>query len=169
MDHGLREGEIAKNLKTLVGVGGKNDIVTYRELAYTNVHKAVVVDDVETEVISKDLTSTYSPIEMLMYSIGDDGRMKNGEKYRIFYKAVTNPYGAREIVGVVTTLETSDNSINNFKVNDEVMESLKVFQVQEGETVKDKMNELFERSKAILEPERINLSSLPQKCSFILL
>jgi hypothetical protein len=151
MDHGLQEGAIAKNLKSLVGLT-KEDIVSYKELSWINVHKSIVVDDAETEMLDK-LDSTYSPIEMLMYSTGDNGRMKNGEKYRIFYKAVTNPYGAREIVGVVVNIETSDNSINNFKVDDEVMESLKVFQVQEGETVKEKMDELFERSKAILGPE----------------
>lgn len=151
MDNGLKEAEIAKNMKMLVGLPAKEP-VTIRKLSQIAIHKAVVVDDVENDII-EDLDGAYSPIEMLMYSKGDDGRMKNGEKYRIFYKTVTNPYGAQELVGVVSHIETSDTSINKYKVTDEVLESLKVFQVQEGETVKQKMTELFERSKAILGPE----------------
>lgn len=151
MDSNLKEADIYKNLKRFVGLPPKEP-VTIRELSWKNVHKAVVVDDVESEVIT-NLDSTYSPIETLVYSVGDENLMKNGDKYRIFYKSVTHPYRSREICGVVTKVEASDNSVNQFRVNDEVLDRLSVFQVQEGETVKQKMEELFNRSKAILGPE----------------
>jgi hypothetical protein len=88
-----------------------------------------------------------------MYALGDDNRLKNGEKYRVFYKAVTHPLKAAEVVGVITKVETSDTSINTFRVTPEVLESVKCFQVSPGVSVKEKMKELFQRSKAFLGPE----------------
>jgi hypothetical protein len=56
------------------------------------------------------------------------------------------------MIGVITKLEESDNSINSFHTNDKVLDSLKVFQVQKGQTVSSKMDELYERSKGIIGP-----------------
>jgi hypothetical protein len=113
-----------------------------------------VVDDTESQILDEStLTESYSPLEMTVYSLGDGNRLSNGEKYRIFYKSATHPLRASIIVGVVTKVETSDNSINKFRVTPDVLDSLKPFQVQQGQTVSDKMKELFERSKAFLGPE----------------
>lgn len=154
VDSGLKESDIHKNLKQLAGINPGEKFVAIRERSWLNVHKAVVTDDFESEVLDENtLTGAYAPLEMTMYSLGDDNRMRNGEKYRIFYKAVNHPLKAREIYGVITKVEQSDSSVNVFKVNDKVLESLECFRVKEGETVSEKLEELFQRSKAILGPE----------------
>jgi hypothetical protein len=153
-DNSLKEAQIEAALKVLAGINPKEEGVAVRKLSWVNVHKATVTDDFESEILDEStLTEAYSPMEMMMYSVGDQNRMKNGEKYRLFYKAVAHPLQAMKIVGVVTKIETSDTSVNKFKVTDNVRESLKCFQVQEGETVKQKMEELFQRSKAIIGAE----------------
>jgi hypothetical protein len=57
------------------------------------------------------------------------------------------------MTGIVVRMEESDNSINRFSVNDRVLDSLKCFQVKEGQTVNDKMLDLYERSKGIVGVE----------------
>lgn len=153
MDSGLKEAEIYRNLKILAHLDPKESC-RIQELSWVSVHKSIVVDDMESEILDEHtMSETYSPLEMTMYSLGDENKMKNGEKYRIFYKAVNHPLKAREIVGVTTRIETSDTSINTFKASEEVLKTLECFQVQEGETVESKMNEIFERSKSFLGPE----------------
>ena len=152
MDSNLKEAEIYNNLKMLVGLS-KKEPCKIKELSWTNVHKAVVVDDMESEILDEDkMDEHYSPLEMTVYSMGDEGKLSNGNKYRIFYKAVTHPYKAREIVGVITKVEASDTSVNAFRVTPEVLESVKCFQAERGK-VDEKMTELYERSKAFLGPE----------------
>jgi hypothetical protein len=154
MDSGLKETDIDRNLKIMCGIPGGEKGVAVRKRSWTQVQKVIVTDDVESQMLDDQaLETAYSPLEMTMYALGDDKRLKNGEKYRIFYKAVTHPLKAAEVVGIITNVEASDTSVNSFRVNEEVLESVKCFQVQEGETVKEKMEELYQRSKAFLGPE----------------
>jgi DNA primase len=144
MDSNLKEEQVRANMKVLSRIPPKESHIRQIVKSKTNIFKAVVMDDLETEVVEDDEKGR-SMTELLVYSIGE--KVRSGEKYRIFYKPVPHPLKGQQIVGVITAMEESDNSISRFEVNDRVIESLKCFQVKEGETVKQKMNELYERTK----------------------
>ena len=152
-DSNLKEQDIEKNLRRITRLSKEANVVR-RDLSSVDVYKAIVMDDVEHEITDPDhFDKDYVPFELTLYSINQ--RLISGEKYRIFYKTVKHPYQASEVVGIVVKdgVETSDSFLNKFKVTEDIIESLKPFQVQEGETVSDKMEELFQRSKAFLGPE----------------
>lgn len=143
MDSGLTEPQLVANLKSLAGIPVKEPNVQIRVRAKTNVFKGVVSDDLEGEIIKDD--SQQSMRELLVYSLGE--KLSSGAKYRMVYKPCPHPYAGQKIVAVATALEESDNSINRFEVTKDVIESLDCFKVKQGETVKDKMNEIYERIK----------------------
>lgn len=149
MDSNLKHDQIRQHLKQLSRMPPNEKFITVRTLSKMNVFKAVVTDDNESEIVHSDEES-HSIREMLVYSIGEP--LKPGMKYRIFFKPTAHPLKGQQIVGIVTKLEESDTSIHKFQVNEKVIDSLKVFQVQEGQSVVEKMDELYERSKGIIGP-----------------
>lgn len=150
MDSGLKKTQADENLKMLARIPPKEKFISITTKSRMNVFKAVVTDDLESEV--SDGTEEGTSIrELLVYSIGEP--IKAGRKYRIYYKPVAHPLKGQQVVGIVTQLEDSDNSINRFTVTPQVLESLKCFQVKPNEKVKDKMTELYERSKGIIGVE----------------
>jgi hypothetical protein len=149
MDSGLKEDQINAKLKSLAGIPPKEAHVRVLPKSRTNVFKAVVMDDLESGNTGSGDKQTMR--ELLVYSIGEP--LEASMKYRIFYKPVAHPLKGQQVVGIVTKLEESDNSVNRFKVNPKVLESLKCFKVKEGQSVSEKMNELYERSKGIIGVE----------------
>jgi hypothetical protein len=139
-DSNLKENEVKRNIKMLLDIPEKEKFISVRIRSYTRIFKAVVADEVEAVVI--DDLDAYRPREMTVYS---GQPMNSGEKYRIFYETHGHPLQAQRIVGIIHRMETSDTSIQRFKVTEEVKESLKVFQ---GD-VNEKMEEIYQRSKAI--------------------
>jgi hypothetical protein len=149
MDSGLKQAQIDASLKALAGIPSKEAHIRMTEKSRVNIFKAVVTDDMESGHSKSG--DNASMMEMLVYSIGE--KLKPSMKYRIFYKPTAHPIKGQQVVGIVTKLEESDNSVNRFSVNPSVIDSLKCFQVQPGQTVSEKMNELYERSKGIIGVE----------------
>ena len=149
MDSGLKEQQVNKNLRRLAGVPDKEPFVSKTVKSRIPIFKAVVTDDVEGFTGRDDDASNVS--EFLVYIVGQ--KLYAGKKYRIVYKPVPHPLKAQQVVGIVTRLEEADSSVSNFKVTESVKESLKVFQVQEGQSVQEKMNELYERAKGFIGVE----------------
>lgn len=148
MDSNLKEQQIKENLKMVAGIFPKEKYVGTQEKSRVNVFKTVVMDDLETGVTDEDRKSMR---ELLVYSIGE--KLQSGQKYRITYKPVAHPLRGQQVVGIVTELKESDNAITQFRITPQVKESLKCFQVDPGQKLTDKMNELFERSKGIIGVE----------------
>lgn len=142
----LTENEDKMNiyLRRLAGVPAKESGVRMQVQSRVNVFQAVVVDDISTS------DKEYKPFELVVYSIGNS--LDAGNKIRIFYKAVPDPLNEQKVVGLVTRMEDSDIALSNFKVTDEVIESLKVFQTT---NVKEKMKENAERLKAVAGVETL--------------
>lgn len=132
------EDKLRNHLKRLAGVPQKESGVVMRVLSRVNVFQAVVVDDISTS------DEKYQPFELHVYSVGES--LASGEKARIFYKAVPHPLQDQRVVGIIIRKEESDIDLKNFKVTDEVKESLRVFQT---DNVKEKMKENAERIKAV--------------------
>lgn len=138
------EDKLKEHLKRLVNIPFKEKGVSMKVLSRVNVFQAIVVDDISTS------DEEYKPFELHMFTIGDS--LASGAKARIFYKAVPHPLQEQRVVGIVTNTEDSDIAISNFKVTDEVIDSLRVFQT---DNVKDKMKENAERLKAIAGVETL--------------
>lgn len=150
-DSGLKEDQIKKNLKKLAKIPVNEKGVAVKYKSYVNVFKAMVTDDITSQSISNMTDSAFKPMELIAYSL--ERSLNPGEKARIFYKPVAHPLQAQQVVSVVTAIEESDIAIKNFKVTEEVLESLKVFQPEQEESVKDKMHDMMERAKALAGPE----------------
>lgn len=149
MDSNLKQNQINASLKTLAGIPAKEQFIRKTIRSRIKIHKAVVTDDMESEIL--DDNEKKSMRELLVYSLNEE--IRAGEKYRIFYKPTAHPLKGQQVVGIVTKLEESDNSINRFTVTSGVLDSLECFKVKEDETVKDKMQELYERAKGIIGVE----------------
>lgn len=149
MDSGLKQAQIDASLKQLAGIPPKEMFIRMTIKSKAKVHKAVVTDDLESEIVSD--TEKKSMRELLVYSVNEP--IDAGQKYRIHYKPVSHPLKGSQIVGVITKLEESDNSINRFHMNAQVLASLDCFKVKEGQTVKEKMQELYERAKGLIGVE----------------
>jgi 5S rRNA maturation endonuclease (ribonuclease M5) len=149
MDSNLKEPQISASIRRLAGVPKDEPFMIAQTKSRVNVFKAVVTDDTESGAMNGDESATM--MELLVYSIGE--KLRPSQKYRIFYKPTAHPLKGQQIVGIVTKLEESDNSVNRFKMNKEVLETLKCFQVQPRKKLTDKMDELYERSKGIIGVE----------------
>lgn len=139
-DSNLKEADVKANLKMLCGIPKNENGVKIEIQSYVNVFKAVVMDEVESEIIEDE--QLYKPAELIVYTTED--RLHSGEKYRIYYKAYAHPLQGQRVVGLVTNYEESDASVNRFQVTPSVIESLKCFQGNPFE----KMDEIHERAKA---------------------
>jgi hypothetical protein len=136
-DSNLKEANVLTNLQKLAGIPPKEPFIRMRKISRTRIFKAVMTDDYEKEIVDTDVKAR----ELTMYSVNKE--INSGEKYRIFYKPVTHPLQSQVVVGIITNVEQSDNSVNSFEVTESVIESLKCFQ---GE-VSEKMTESFHRAK----------------------
>ena len=140
MDNRINEQKQFKELQRLAWA--KDPILKTKYLSSVNIYKAVVTDTVES---SSDKEEVSNPRELIVYIIGK--RLDPGQKYFITYQTMPNPNDQR-IVAVITEAEDSSSSVSNFKVTKDVLESLEPFKLKEGQSVNEKMSELFERGKA---------------------
>lgn len=137
--------------RALVGAE-RTDIVRIQTVSTRPVFKAVVTDDLEKEYLGKDAKvnwESYKPAELTVYTMSSkldlDNVLADGGKYRIFYYPATHPKD-QHVVGLVQKIEPSDNSVNRFRMTEDVKKSLECFQG----SVSHKMKELYERGKAII-------------------
>lgn len=138
------EDKLKMYLKKLAKVPIKEQGISMKIMSYVPVFQAVVSDDISSS------DKEYKPFELTVYSIKQS--LSSGAKVRLFYKSVPHPLQEQRIVGLVTRFEDSDIAISNFKVTDDVIESLKVFQT---DNVAAKMKENAERTKAIAGVETL--------------
>lgn len=143
MDSGLKEIQVDKNIQELCKVPAKEEGVVYRTLSYATVHKSSVVNH---NLYGEDTT----PMELDVYSFEP---MENGKKYRIVYKTVEHPLRQQELVLIATEITALENDLEDFKITTDVKNSLKVFQVQNEETVEQAMDRLFEYDKGYIGAE----------------
>lgn len=147
MDNNTSDEKQLKNLKRFARVPPKEQFIAKRTLSSVNIYKAVVTDTVES---SSDSEEVSNPREFSVYIVGE--RLEPGKKYHITYQVTPNPHD-QKLLGIVHSFDASSNSVTNFKVTKEVIESLDVFKVKEGQSVTNKLNELFKRSKAFIGVE----------------
>lgn len=145
MDSNLTKAKRDKSLLRLAGVPHDEERIKVQILSKTNVWKIVATDIIRTA------SDDNVPAELLIYVVGD--RLMAGKKYEMLFKPVSHPLDGMRVVGIATKAIDIDSNVQNFVINDSVKDRLQVFQVQDVETVTDKMEELIERAKGFVGVE----------------
>jgi hypothetical protein len=109
-------------LKSFIGVPKGCPGLEQKILDYTHVDKIAFSPDVESEGEWTD----YRPAELVGYTIGMD--LQDGERYRIYFKRYPHPTENQQTVMVIDRAETSDSSINAFRMTPEIVKELSIFQ-----------------------------------------
>jgi len=148
IDNNFKEETIKKNYRKILGILDKEKYVRIDELEKITVFKAYLTDLFETSN-----TTNHQPMEYMAYSI--DEKLESGQKYMITYKLVPHPYKGRQLVMIILDAEQANDSVTDFKLTNEVKESLKTIQEIPG-TVEEKINTMTEKVKGILGYDGIN-------------
>ena len=148
IDNNFKEEAIKKNYRKLLGILDKEKYVRIDELEKITVFKSFLTDLFETSN-----TTNHQPMEYTAYSI--DTKLESGQKYMITYKLVPHPYKGRQLIMIILDAEQANDSVTDFKLTDEVKESLKMIQEIPG-TISEKVNTMTEKVKGILGYDGIN-------------
>lgn len=145
MDSNITKAKQTKALRTLARVPSDEKFIEIQVLSSTSVWKVIATDLLHTS------SDDNVPAEILVYTVGE--RLLAGKKYELVYKPVAHPLDGMKVVGISTKADDIDSNVQNFTMNEGMKERLKVFQVQEGETASEKMEELSERAKGFVGVE----------------
>lgn len=148
IDNNFKEDAIKKNYRKLLGILDKEKYVRIDELEKITVFKSFLTDLFETSN-----TTNHQPMEYTAYSI--DTKLESGQKYMITYKLVPHPYKGRQLIMIILDAEQANDSVTDFKLTDEVKESLRTIQEIPG-NVPQKIEIMTEKVKGILGYDGIN-------------
>lgn len=148
MDNNFRDEMIKKNYRKILGIMEKEKYVKIDELEKATIFKCFLTDMFETAD-----TVESQPMEYTAYSINH--KLESGKKYLITYKLVPHPYKGRKLTMIILNAEQANDSVSDFKLTDEVKESLKTIQMIPG-NISEKVEILTEKLKGILGYNGIN-------------
>lgn len=141
IDNKFNETKINENIKTiLLKIPPKERGVSVKIHKKETVYKCTVTDFFETT------DNDMRVIEHDAYCIGT--QLESGKKYKITYSLVPHPYNGGKLTMIVTNAESAEDTVDNFKTTPHKIGLLKQFQVET--TLEDKINELIERCKGVV-------------------
>ncbi|NDG52834.1 MAG: hypothetical protein EBY39_07410 [Flavobacteriia bacterium] len=143
MDSGLKEVQVQKNIRSLIGIPPKEERVSIKNLSYATIYKASVYNHNQAD-------DDAHPAEMDVYSFVP---LENGHKYRITYKVVPHPLRQQELVLIAKSVSSVDSDLEDFRVTEDVKRRLRVFKQKDEETVTQAMDRLFEYDKGYIGAE----------------
>lgn len=139
MDSNLKEEQVRKNLLSLCKIPPIEAGIILKTKSHATVYKSTVVSYGAIKA---------TPIEIDVYS---KQPLENGKKYNLTFKPVQHPLRQQEIVLIAKEVVSVDGEIEDFKLTDEVRETLKIFQL--GKSVDEGMEELFNYDKGYVGGE----------------
>lgn len=139
MDSNLKEDQVRKNILGLCKVPPMEAGIVIKYKSHATVYKSTV--------IGYGVGNT-TPIEIDIYSRTP---LENGKKYLTTFKPVQHPLRQQEIVLIAKEIKSIDSQLENFKITDEIKNTLRVFQI--GNSVEDGMEKLFEYDKGYVGGE----------------
>ena len=138
----LTDKDIYKNILAMNHIDKDRNVkidITER----TPVFRASVSDHVES-------TSTEDKVtEFNVYSLGH--QLESGKRYRITYKLVPHPTQGKTLYLVVFDVESSQDSVTNFKIDEQTKQNLQKFQVQN--TLTETIESHIEKVKGIVNAD----------------
>lgn len=143
IDSNLKESKILMHIKiSLLNFPLKETGISITTRNPKPIYKSVVTDLVVN-------TSNAPLTEFTAYSINK--RLENGKKYTVTYKIVPHPQDGQRLIMVIKDVEESDEFIDNFKITEDVKESLNKFRVSNGFNFEEKFNDTIQRVKGIVD------------------
>ena len=139
MDSNLKEEQVRKNILGLCKIPPSEAGIVIKNKSHATVYKSTVVSYGSVKA---------TPIEIDVYS---KQPLENGKKYNLTFKPVQHPLRQQEIVLIGKDVVNIDGEIENFKMSDEVKDSLRVFQI--GNNVDEGMEKLFDYDKGYVGGE----------------
>lgn len=141
IDNKLSENKIKDNIKTvLLKIPNNESCISIKINAHSTVYKCTVTDYFETT--DDDIKVS----EHEAYCVGL--QLDSGKKYKIKYALVPHPYQGGKLTMIIVGAESAEDTVDQFKITPNKIELLKQFQVVD--TLENKMEELIERCKGIV-------------------
>lgn len=132
VDENFKEAKIQENVKQqLLGFPASEERISVKELSHDTVYKVSVIDLYESG--NEDVR----PMEFNCFVIGQ--RLESGKKYLVTHKMTPHPYRGQQLTMIITGVEESNDSITTFKVNDEIISHLRIFQNKSYLEIAEKM------------------------------
>lgn len=132
VDENFKETQIIGNLKNLMRVPASEDYISLKELSFDTVYKVSVIDLYES---GND--NNIRPMEFNCFVIGQ--RLESGKKYLVTHKMTPHPYHGQQLIMIITGVEESNDSITTFKLTEEVISRLRIFQNKPYTEIAEKM------------------------------
>lgn len=142
IDNNFKEEIIKKNYRTVMHILQREKGVNISVQTRTTVFKCYLTDMYETTD-----TNVTQPMEYTAYCMNH--KLESGQKYMITYKLVPHPYKGQQLVMLITDAEQANDSVNNFKLNDEVKSSLDAIRNLTG-SVSDRITLLTNKAKGLI-------------------
>lgn len=141
IDNKFNETRIKENIKNiLLHINPKEKGIIIKTTKQETVYRCTVTDFFETS------DSNIKVSEHEAYCIGF--QLESGKKYKIKYTLVPHPYNGGKLTMIILGAESAEDTVDNFKLTENKITLLKQFQV--STTLEDKMHELIERCKGII-------------------
>lgn len=142
IDNNFKEKQIYDNQKILTKVPIKERNISFKTYGRYTIYKATVMDLFESQGVDN------MPMEYLVYSINH--RLENGKKYTAIFKIVPHPYQGQRLIMIIWDITEATDSINSFRINDEVKQHLDIFRNQSVQGVEHMIHDCTERVKGLL-------------------
>lgn len=110
-------------------------------------HKVDVKDYLTRDDSIASLTRKVEPVEITLYT--KDEKLLSGGKYNVEMIVVPHTANGQANIAMALKVDDSEDFLTNFKVNDDVVESLKVFQPKGDDGIDSTLTNHFEKMKDI--------------------
>lgn len=126
-------------LRKIVGVPGQCPLWKFEPDEYQNVEQILVTPRVEAGHMNGNGANEEHTIQT-MYYVYDQTRahVQENQTYRLQGARTTDPWKQR-VTHLIESAETVQDSVSTFRMNEEIAESLKTFQVKGGQSVADRL------------------------------
>lgn len=132
VDDSYTEEKIHENQKIkLLRYPAGEEYITIKNLSYTTVYSAAVIDAYESG------TDSIKPIEFSAMILGQ--QLESGKKYLVTHKMCPHPKYGQQLTMVITNIEASNDSISTFKVDEHTKAHLQAFQGKSYKEIAEKM------------------------------
>ncbi len=149
VDNNIKEENLKLVYRDLMHIMRIEKNVRIEELERVTIFKCFLTDMYETN----DTTQNTQPMEYVAYSINK--KLESGQKYLITHRIVPHPNKGQQLIMLILDAEQANDSVSNFEVTEDVIESLKTIQEIPG-TVGEKIETLTEKLKGFLGYNGIN-------------
>ena len=149
IDNNQKENALKQAYKDILHIMQKEKYINIDIPERVTVFKCYLTDMYETT----DTTTNTQPMEYTAYSINT--KLESGQKYMITHKIVPHPNKGQKLIMLILDSEQANDSVSDFQLTDNVIQSLKVIQEIPG-SIEDKINNLTEKVKGLLGYNGIN-------------